>query len=53
MPPFAQLGNIVAFLRSEIPAQDISANPVVAHPHNTSRLVRKEETSEKGLHHSR
>ena len=39
MPPFAQLGNIVAFLRSEIPAQDISANPVVAHPHNTSRLV--------------
>jgi fatty acid desaturase len=30
---------VLAFLRSEIPTEDISANPVVAHPHNTSRII--------------
>ena len=30
---------LVAFLRSEIPTEDISANPVVSHPHNTSRTI--------------
>ena len=39
MPAFAQVNKIVAFLRSENPTQDISVNPVVAHPHNTSRTV--------------
>jgi hypothetical protein len=31
MPPFAQIPRIVAFLRSETPVEDISANPVVVH----------------------
>ena len=39
MTAIAQVNRIVSFLRSEIPTQDISNNPVVAHPHNTSRLV--------------
>jgi fatty acid desaturase len=30
---------LLAFLRSGIPTEDISANPVVAHPHNTSRTI--------------
>src|ERR1700728_1429428 len=30
---------LLAFLRSEIPTDDISANPVMAHPHDTSRTV--------------
>lgn len=34
-----EVAKIVAFLRAEIPVQDISANPVVEHPHNTSRKV--------------
>ena len=36
---FAKVNSIVAFLRLETPAEDISTNPVVAHPHNTSRTV--------------
>lgn len=39
MPPRERISKIVAFLRSEIPVEDISANPVVKHPHNTSRTV--------------
>ncbi len=39
MPPFAQLSRIVTFLRSEIPVEDISVNPIVKHPHNTSRTI--------------
>jgi hypothetical protein len=39
MPSLARITRIVAFLRSEIPAEDISANPVVKHPHNTSRSI--------------
>jgi fatty acid desaturase len=39
MPRVAQVRKIIAFLRSEIPAEDISKNPVVKHPHNTARLV--------------
>ena len=31
--------SLLAFLRSEIPTEDISANPVVVHPHNTSRTI--------------
>ena len=30
---------LLAFVRSEIPTQDISANPVVTHPHNTTRII--------------
>jgi fatty acid desaturase len=30
---------VITFLRSEIPADDVSVNPVVAHPHNTSRTI--------------
>ncbi len=39
MPPVEQLTKIVAFLRTENPLEDISANPVVEHPHNTSRVI--------------
>lgn len=39
MPPFAQITRIIAFLRSENLVEDISVNPVVAHPHNTSRTI--------------
>ena len=39
MPRFARINRIVAFLRAEIPTEDISANPVVKHPHNTSRVI--------------
>lgn len=39
MPRFAQLTRIIAFLRAESPVEDISANPVVEHPHNTSRTI--------------
>ena len=34
-----KLKRAVAFLREEIPAQDISKNPVIQHPHNTARTV--------------
>jgi len=39
MSAFAQITKIIAFLRAENPVEDISANPVVKHPHNTSRIV--------------
>src|SRR5579871_1036724 len=39
MQPFGQLSTIVAFLRSESPQDDVSTNPVVAHPHNSSRTI--------------
>jgi len=39
MPIVEQITKIVAFLRAENPTEDISANPVVKHPHNTSRVV--------------
>ncbi len=39
MPPFAQIPRIIAFLRSENPVEDISVNPVVVHPHNSSRTI--------------
>ena len=39
MPDLAKVNSTLAFLRAEIPAEDISANPVVVHPHNTSRTI--------------
>jgi fatty acid desaturase len=39
MPDVAKLRRMVAFLREEIPAEDVSKNPVVNHPHNTARMV--------------
>ena len=39
MPYLAKVKNVIDFLRSEIPTQDISSNPVVVHPHNTSRAI--------------
>ncbi|MGH6865385.1 MAG: fatty acid desaturase family protein [Methyloceanibacter sp.] len=39
MPAFERLTRIVAFLRSENSLEDISKNPVIEHPHNTSRTV--------------
>ena len=39
MPYFAKVNSVITFLRSEISAQDISTNPVVVHPHNTTRTI--------------
>ena len=39
MPPFGQISKIIAYLRSESPQEDVSKNPVVQHPHNTSRGI--------------
>jgi fatty acid desaturase len=39
MPYSAKVNRAIAFLRSEISTQDISTNPVVVHPHNTSRNI--------------
>lgn len=39
MPPQSQLSSVITFLRTANPLDDISSNPVVAHPHNTSRMV--------------
>jgi len=39
MPPLGQINQIVTFLREENPTEDISKNPVVVHPHNTSRAI--------------
>jgi hypothetical protein len=36
---FQETSKIVAFLRAEIPTEDIAKNPVVVHPHNSSRVV--------------
>lgn len=39
MPSFTKFSRAVAFLRAENPTEDVSANPVVKHPHNTARVV--------------
>jgi len=39
MPDVAKLSRVVAFLRAENPLEDISVNPIVKHPHNTSRTI--------------
>ena len=39
MAYFAKVKSVIAFLRSETPVEDISANPLVVHPHNTSRSI--------------
>ena len=36
---FQETSKIVAFLRAEIPTEDIAKNSVVVHPHNSSRVV--------------
>src|SRR4029450_2235038 len=41
MPYFAKVSSVIDFLGSEIPTQDISSNPVVVHPHNTSRAIQE------------
>ena len=41
---FQGTSKIVAFLRAEIPTEDIAKNPVVVHPHNTSRVVPERRT---------
>jgi fatty acid desaturase len=33
------INRTIAFLRSDIPTEDISSNPVIEHPHNTTRTV--------------
>ena len=35
MAYFAKVKSVIAFLRSETPVEDISANPLVTHPHNS------------------
>ncbi len=37
MPPFGQINKAIAYLRSENPTADVSRNPIVKHPHNTSQ----------------
>lgn len=39
MPALAKVNSAIAYLRAEIPTEDISASPVVVHPHNTSRNI--------------
>ena len=39
MPPFGQINKAIAYLRSEIPSEDVSKNPIVQHPHNTTRAI--------------
>ena len=39
MAYFAKAKSVIAFLRSETPVEDISANPLVIHPHNSSRSI--------------
>ena len=39
MLTFERAKRVVAFLRSEDPSVDISANPVVPHPHNATRMI--------------
>jgi len=34
-----RITKIVTFLRAETPTEDIAKNPVVKHPHNTSRII--------------
>ncbi|MGH6885671.1 MAG: fatty acid desaturase family protein [Geminicoccales bacterium] len=39
MAALAEVNKVIAFLRMENPLEDISVNPVVEHPHNTSRTI--------------
>ncbi len=39
MPPFGQITKAIAYLRSEIPSEDVSKNAVVKHPHNSTRTI--------------
>ena len=39
MPDLAKINRALTYLREEIPAEDISKNPVFKHPHNTTRLI--------------
>ena len=39
MAYFVKVKSVIAFLRSETPVKDVSANPLVTHPHNTSRAI--------------
>ena len=39
MPPFGQISKAIAYLRSESPPEDVSKNPIVKHPHNTTRTI--------------
>lgn len=39
MPDFSKIRRALAYLREEIPAEDISENPVFRHPHNTARTI--------------
>ncbi len=39
MPDLARARRVIAYLREEIPSEDIAANPVVQHPHNTARSI--------------
>jgi fatty acid desaturase len=39
MPALEKVSRAIAYLRAANPNEDISKNPVVAHPHNTSRAI--------------
>jgi len=39
MPDVTKFKKAIAYLRAENPTEDISANPVVKHPHNTARTI--------------
>jgi fatty acid desaturase len=39
MPDSAKIKRALAYLREEIPVEDISENSVVKHPHNTARFI--------------
>jgi fatty acid desaturase len=39
MPLNSQISKAIAFLRATNPTEDVSKNPVVRHPHNTSRNI--------------
>ena len=39
MPLLGEINKAIAFLRTQNPNEDISENPVVVHPHNTSRTI--------------
>ena len=39
MPLLGQINKAIAFLRLQNPNEDISKNPIVVHPHNTSRTI--------------
>ena len=39
MPLLGEITKAIAFLRVQNPNEDISKNPIVVHPHNTSRTL--------------